>query len=412
VTSRSNEAMSEINQVTHEAIAGIRVVQSFGMEERERSRFDQAIRNYLKMMQRSLRIRGTSTPTMEIIAVIGISAAIAFAGNAVTTGAIDPRHFLSFVATVMLMYQPAKSIGRVGNFLVQGQTGAERVFEILDAPNTVADGPGAVAIPPIREALAFEHVSFRYSPRDNDATDADREWVLCNVDLRVRRGEVVAIVGPSGSGKTTIANLVPRFFDVVEGRVTIDGRDIRTATLQSLRHQIAVVTQETLLFNESVAGNIAYGRPGASLAEIQEAARAADAHDFISALPAGYDTRIGEKGVTLSGGQRQRLAIARAILKDAPILVLDEATSALDTRSEAEVQKALDRLMRDRTVLVIAHRLSTVRNADRIVVLVAGRIAEIGTHVELMAAKGGEYARMTAIQAGPHQLESVPPTAA
>jgi subfamily B ATP-binding cassette protein MsbA len=223
--------------------------------------------------------------------------------------------------------------------------------------------------------------------------------VLRDFNLTVRKGQVVALVGPSGSGKTTVANLVPRFFDATEGRICVDGVDLRDATLHSLRTQIAVVTQETVLFNESVAANIAYGRPGADRADVEAAARAADAHDFITRLPEGYDTKIGEKGITLSGGQRQRLAIARALLKDAPVLVLDEATSALDTKSEAEVQNALERLMKDRTVLVIAHRLSTVRNANRIVVLAGGQTVESGTHEELLAL-GGEYARMTAIQGG------------
>jgi subfamily B ATP-binding cassette protein MsbA len=402
VTSQSNQAMSKVTQVTQEAVSSIRVVQSFGMEERERRRFGEAVGEYLAIMRRSLRIRGTSTPTMEIIAVTGISAAIAFAGNAVTTGSIDPRAFMSFVATVMLMYQPAKSIGRVGHFLVQGLAAAERVFEILDTPNDIIERPGARDLPAIRNGIVFENVSFRYAPRTSDSSaveSASDEWVLRDLNLEIRKGEVVALVGRSGSGKTTIANLVPRFFDAVEGKVSIDGNDVRDVTLQSLRAQVSLVTQETLLFNESVGANISYGKPGASQGDIEAAAKAADAHEFIRGLPEGYATVIGEKGLTLSGGQKQRLAIARALLKDSPILVLDEATSALDTRSEAEVQRALERLMRDRTVLVIAHRLSTVRNANRIVVLIDGRIVESGSHAELLARRG-EYARMWAAQAG------------
>jgi subfamily B ATP-binding cassette protein MsbA len=394
ITSQSNEAMGEIIQRTSETVGGIRVVQAFGMERAEVKRFDNAVERYLKVMRRSLLVRALSTPTMEIIAVAGIGAAIAYAGTTVGTGGLDGRVFMSFVATVLLMYQPAKTLGRVGNFMVQGMAGAERIFEILDAPNEIVDSPIARDVEPIRKGLHFEAVSFRYQSAQPDHV---AKWVLREVDLQIARGEVVAIVGPSGSGKTTIANLVPRFFDVTEGRVSIDGVDVREMTLQSLRGQLSVVTQETLLFNESIAVNIAYGRPGASIAEIEAAAKAADAHEFIRALPKGYDTVIGERGVMLSGGQRQRLAIARAVLKDAPILILDEATSALDTKSEAEVQSALDRLMKDRTVLVIAHRLSTVRNADRIVVLVDGHIAEMGTHQELLA-KRGEYARMIAVQ--------------
>lgn len=404
VTKQSHEAMSRVSQTTHEALGAVRVVQAFGAEARERARYHAATEDYLAVMRRSLLVRATSTPTMELIAVVGVASAIAFAGKAVAAGEIDGSVFLSFMATVLLLYQPAKSLGRVGNFMMQGLAGAERVFELMDTPNEIVDRPGARELPPIRESIRFERVGFRYQPRAEGGQDT--AVVLNGVDLKVRRGEIVAIVGPSGSGKSTLLNLVPRFYDPSEGRVTLDGVDLREATLASLRAQIAVVTQETLLFNESVAANVAYGRPGATRPEIEAAARAADAHEFISSLPDGYDTVIGEKGVTLSGGQRQRLAIARALLKDAPILVLDEATSALDAESEAEVQRALDRLMKDRTVLVVAHRLSTIRNANRIVVLVNGRIVEVGTHDELVG-RGGEYARMCDLQFGDRRVQGV-----
>jgi subfamily B ATP-binding cassette protein MsbA len=394
ITTRSNEAMGDVVRRTSEAIGGLRVVQSFGMEDREKERFADAVGRHLTVMRKSILIRAVSTPTMELIAVAGIAAAIAYAGMTVGTEKLDGRVFMSFVATVLLMYQPAKSLGRVGNFMVQGVAGAERIFEIIDTPNEIIDLPGAVDARPLSEAISFEDASFRYGPAKSD--DASK-WVLRGVNLCIRKGEVVAVVGPSGSGKTTIANLVPRFFDLTSGRLAIDGVDVRAMTLRSLRSQISVVTQETLLFNESVAANIAYGRPSATRAEVELAAKAADAHEFIGELPRGYDTVIGERGVTLSGGQRQRLAIARAVLRDSPILILDEATSALDTKSEADVQRALERLMRDRTVLVIAHRLSTVRNADRIVVLKNGEIVEVGSHAELLA-RGGEYARMNTVQ--------------
>jgi subfamily B ATP-binding cassette protein MsbA len=334
---------------------------------------------------------------MEVIAVAGLGAAIAYAGHAVASGEVDGKLFLSFVATVLLMVQPAKTIGRVGNFMLLGLAGAERVFEVLDAPLEIADAPGAKTLAPIERSIAFEKLSFCYEP--------EGRWILRDVDLTVHCGEVVALVGSSGSGKTTLANLVPRFYDAVEGRVAIDGVDVRDVTLASLRRQLALVTQESLLFNESVAANIAYGRPGASRAEVEAAARAANAHEFILGLAQGYETVVGERGAMLSGGQKQRLAIARALLKDAPILILDEATSALDAASEAEVQRALETLMKHRTVLVIAHRLSTVRHADRIVVLADGRIVEQGTHDQLMSA-GGDYARMVALQRGTSQPEA------
>ncbi len=394
ITVKSNEAISEVMQTTHEALQSIRVVQAFAMEDKERERFSAAVQRYIRTMRKSLLIRGTSTPTMEVLAVVGFSAAVAYAGHAMNAHALDGRTLMSFVATVMLMIQPAKSLGRVGNFMMQGLAGADRIYELLDAQNDITDLPGAREVPPLARALSLEAVSLDYTGEDGQP-----RRVLSGIDLTVKKGEVVALVGPSGAGKTSLVNLVPRFYDATEGRLSIDGVDLKAMTLKSLRSQIAVVTQETLLFNESVAANIAYGRPGATSEEIERAARAADAHDFILALPHGYDTRIGEKGVTLSGGQRQRLAIARAILKDAPILILDEATSSLDSESEAEVQRALERLMEDRTVLVVAHRLSTIRRADRIVVLMEGRIIEEGTHGRLVEA-GGEYARMLAIASG------------
>jgi subfamily B ATP-binding cassette protein MsbA len=294
---------------------------------------------------------------------------------------------MAFLTALILLYDPFKGLTKTNNVIQQGLAASGRIFEMLDARPEIADRPGAAVLEGFRDAIRFERVSFRY----------DHEPVLRDVDLEIRRGDVVALVGRSGAGKSTLADLIPRFYDVTAGRITIDGRDVRDVTLASLRAQIAVVTQTTFLFNDTVRNNIAYGNTGTSIADVERAAHAANAHEFVERLPRGYDTVIGELGLRLSGGQRQRVAIARALLKNAPILILDEATSALDSESERLVQEAVERLMEGRTTLVIAHRLSTVRRADRIAVLDRGAIVEQGTHAELLALEG-EYRRLHDLQ--------------
>jgi subfamily B ATP-binding cassette protein MsbA len=395
--------LGRMSEIVQEGISGVRVVQAFGMERWESERFRGANHAWLRTVRRQIIVRALSSPLMEVMAAVGLSLAIAWVGGRIVGGELEAGKFFTFVTAVMLLYQPVKQLGRVGQLALQGAAAAERIFELLDVRSDVEDR-GTVALPRFSRELRFERVSFAYG-------DAP---VLQDVDLAVRRGEVVALVGASGSGKSTLAALVARFYDPTSGRITLDGVDLRDATLASLRAQLAVVAQDTVLFNDTVRANIAYGRPDVSQADVERAARMAFAHDFVAALPQGYDTRIGERGVLLSGGQRQRLAIARAFLKDAPILVLDEATSALDAESEREVQRALDGLIglrtsggpgataprgEARTTLVIAHRLSTIRSADRIVVLSGGRVAEIGPHDELLA-KGGEYARLYRIHEG------------
>jgi len=391
-TGSSVATLGYISELALEAVAGIRVIQSFCAEAWESRRFAQANGNWLKFERRIARVRSFSSPLMEVMAAVGIALAIWWVGAQILDNQLQPGKFFSFVAAVLLLYQPVKQLGRVGQTAILGAAAGARVFEILDVRSDVPD-EGKEQLPTVREAIRFEQVRFSYGDRE----------VLHGVDLTIRRGQVVALVGPSGGGKTTIANLIPRFWDPRSGRITVDGKDIREVTLQSLRQHIAVVGQETMLFNDTIRANIAYGRADVSADEVERAARAAQAHDFILQLPMGYETRVGERGVLLSGGQRQRIAIARAVLKNAPILVLDEATSALDAESERDVQRALDRLMElgggRRATLVIAHRLSTIRNADEILLIVDGRVVETGPHDELLA-RGGEYARLWRIFEG------------
>jgi subfamily B ATP-binding cassette protein MsbA len=389
INRRSQQKVGELNVLLHEAFSGMKIVKAFGREAHEAERFDRVNHRLLDLALKDHRTDEITEPLMEVLAAFGIMGALWYGGHQVIAGAMTPGDFFSFTAALALIYGPVRQLSRIMNTIQQSTASVERVFEILDTPPAIADRPGAPALPGFTAALRFEDVSFRY-PGSPDLT-------LRDITLDIRRGEVVAFVGMSGAGKSTLIDLVPRFHDVTAGRITVDGHDVRDVTQASLRATIAVVTQETFLFSGSIHDNIAYGRPGATADDVARAAHQAHAEEFILATPDGYATLVGERGVRLSGGQRQRLAIARAFLKDPPILILDEATSDLDAESEFMVQQALTDLMRGRTVLVIAHRLATVRNADRIVVVHEGRIAEVGRHDELLA-REGVYRRLYALQ--------------
>jgi subfamily B ATP-binding cassette protein MsbA len=393
-TRRSQEQLEHLSHLTAEAFAGHRIVKAFGGERHEAERFAAASE---RLYRTNLKITSTVSllpPMMEFLGGLAIVALLWYGRRRIGAGAIDgidQGSFLAFIFAAFMMYTPIKRLSRVNANVQQAMAAATRIFELLDTHSEVVERPGAQPMAPVMRGIEFKDVSFAYD-------DGAGKAVLKNVSFGARAGQVIALVGLSGAGKTTLVNLLPRFYDVTGGSIQIDGVDIRDVTLKSLRHQIGIVTQETVLFDDTIANNISYGVPGATPPAIEEAARAAHADEFIQRLPEKYQTRIRERGQRLSGGERQRLAIARALLKNSPILILDEATSSLDAESELLVQDALANLMRNRTAFVIAHRLSTVRRADAIVALERGRVAEIGRHEDLLAKPAGVYAKLYALQ--------------
>jgi subfamily B ATP-binding cassette protein MsbA len=390
-TRRSQEELQHLTHIASEAFTGHRIIKAFGAEQREADRFGRASDQLYRTYMRVTSIISALPPIMEFVGGLAVIGVLWFGDREIQLKTLSVGDFMTFLMAALLMYQPLKRLSGANASVQQALAASTRIFEMLDRQTEVTDTPGAPPMAELARGVEFRDVGFAYD-------DDPGRFIVRHASFTVGKGQVVALVGLSGAGKTTLVNLLPRFFDATEGAVLIDGVDIRAVALKSLREQIALVTQETVLFDDTIAANIAYGRPSAAPDAIEAAARAANAHDFIMAMPSGYDTTIGERGQRLSGGQRQRLAIARALLRDSPLLILDEATSSLDAESESLVQDALTTLMQNRTTFVIAHRLSTIRRADLIVALEKGRVAEVGSHDELVNRPHGVYARLYALQ--------------
>jgi subfamily B ATP-binding cassette protein MsbA len=387
VSTGCQECLAELNSFLHETFSGNKIVKAFGMENYEKKRFFDKTRNLFKIEMSQVVAKSLSSPVMEVLGGLGIAFIIWYGGFRVINGLSTPGTFFSFMAAVLMLYEPVKKLTKLNNNIQEGMAAADRVFDIIEYESDIREDENAITITRGAHSVTFKNLYFRY----------EDEWVLRDINLKVDSGEILALVGMSGGGKTSLVNLIPRFYEVTQGAILIDGIDIRKLTVSSLRDQLAIVTQEPILFNDTIHNNIAYGNQNASQEEIYRAAKAAYAYDFVMGFPKGFDTTIGELGSRLSGGEKQRICIARALLKDAPILILDEATSALDSESEMLVQRALENLMKGRTTFVIAHRLSTIINADRIIVLVGGKILEQGRHQELMQ-RQGEYYKLIQMQ--------------